>query len=87
MRDFFINSFEKLVAVLLIIMMIGVAIAGIGAMIAPAYSGGGFWRGLMILIGGGLYIVVVGGSLYLFLGIYQNTAETNRLLRKLTENK
>lgn len=85
MRDFFINSFEKLVTVLLGVMVIAVMVAGIGAMMAPAYMGGGFWRGLFILVAGALYVVIVGGMLYLFLGIYQNTVETNRLLKKIAE--
>ena len=71
MRDFFINSFEKLVSVIIILMAIMVVIGGIGAM----FSGqpGAFFAGIGILIGGALYVILMGGILYMALGIYHNT--------------
>lgn len=73
MRDFFINSFEKLVGVLVALMAIGVLIAAIGMMMNPQ---GGFLVGLMTLIGGAVYVLFMGGAMYLGLGIYQNTKRT-----------
>lgn len=79
MRDFFINSLEKLVAVIVLLMAIGVVIGAIVAMFSPM---GGFLQAIGILIAGALYTVLMGGSLYLFLGIYQNTKRTADLLER-----
>ncbi|MBF9032772.1 hypothetical protein HKCCE2091_00830 [Rhodobacterales bacterium HKCCE2091] len=78
MREFFIGALDKLVAVIIILMAIFVVIAGIGAMFAPAQPGmpPSALLGILILIGGAFYIVVIGGSLYLALGIYYNTKRT-----------
>ena len=77
MRDFFITSLEKLIAVFVVLMIIVFVVAGFSAMFSPA---GSFLRGLAILIGGGLYVILVGGMLYLFLGVYHNTKRTAELL-------
>ena len=77
MRDFFISSFEKLTHVIIGLMMLAVVIMALMTMFSPM---GGFLRGLLFLIGGGLYVVVMGGMLYLFLGIYHNTKRTAELL-------
>lgn len=77
MRDFFISSFEKLITVIVGLMILGVVIFALMTMFSPM---GGFLRGLMVLIGGGLYVIVMGGMLYLFLGIYHNTKRTAELL-------
>lgn len=39
--------------------------------------------GLGILIGGALYVVLVGGFLYMGVGIYQNTKRTAEAVEKL----
>ena len=70
MREFFINGFEKLVGVIVILTAIGVIVAAIGMMMHPQ---GGFIMGLMTLIGGAVYVLFMGGAMYLGLGIYQNT--------------
>lgn len=80
MRDFFINSLEKLISVLVILMIIGVVIAAAMALATPSYQGGGLLPGLFILLGGAIYVILMGGMLYLFLGIYQNTKKTADLL-------
>jgi len=77
MRDFFIQSLEKLISVIIVLLLLVVLIVGIGTMFS---AGGGFLRGLAVLIGGGLYVVLMGGMLYLFLGIYHNTKRTAELL-------
>lgn len=79
MRDFFINSFEKLVAVIIVLAMIAVVIGGLGAM----FSGDGFLAGLAILIGGTLYVIMLGGMLYLMLGVYHNTRRTADAVERL----
>lgn len=86
MRDFFINSFEKLVNVVVVLLAIGVVVFAAMA----AFSGGmgpggasGPLAGLGILIGGGIYVVFIGGLLYMGLGIYQNTKRTADAVEKL----
>ncbi len=73
MREFFIGALDKLVALLVILLAIGVAVGGLVTM----FSGnGGFLQGLAIWLFGGIYVLVIGGMLYLFLGIYDNTRRT-----------
>ncbi|WP_456389851.1 hypothetical protein [Profundibacter sp.] len=76
MRDFFINSLEKIVGVLIVLMSVSVVIGGLVVMFTSPYNGGGFIPGLVVLVGGGFYILVMGGFLYLGLGIYDNTKRT-----------
>ena len=75
MRDFFINSFEKLVGVIVVLLGIGVVLAaGAAAMGAGGQGGpGGILGALVVLVVGGVYVILVGGFMYLGLGIYQNT--------------
>ena len=75
MRDFFINSFEKLVGVIVILLCIGVLIGAVAALFGAGGGNGpsGILGALLILIAGGIYIIFVGGIMYLGLGIYQNT--------------
>ena len=79
MRDFFINSAERLLVWFTALALLAVAVAGIGAMLQPF---GSFWQGLAILLGGGLYVVVMAGLMFVAFGIYRNTQETNRLLAR-----
>ncbi len=86
MRDFFIRSFELIVGLLVIIMSIVVLVAGLGAMVGAgqAMGGpGGFFAGLAILVIGGLYVLFIGGAMYLGLGIYQNTRRTAEAMERL----
>jgi hypothetical protein len=87
MRDFFINSFEILVGVIIVLLALGVVIfAGF-----VAFGGGhmgsdapnGPLAALLILIVGGLYVIFVGGLMYLGLGIHQNTKRTAAAVEKL----
>jgi uncharacterized membrane protein YedE/YeeE len=75
MRDFFINAFEKLVGVIIVLLVIGVVAAAGFMAFAPATPGQptGILPGLLVLIAGLVYVVFIGGALYLGLGIYQNT--------------
>lgn len=90
MRDFFINSFEKLVSVIVILMILGVVIfsvmimfGGGGMMPAPYNAMGGFVPGLIFLVAGLVYVIFVGGFMYLGLGIYQNTKATAEAVKDI----
>ena len=58
MRDFFIGWFEKLVAVIIVLMAIGVLIGAAGAI-----SQQGILAGLAILVVGAVYVIFMGGAL------------------------
>jgi hypothetical protein len=75
MRDFFINAFEKLVGVVIVLLLIGVVIGAGAVGFAPPQPGqpSGILPALGILIFGLIYVIFIGGALYLGLGIYQNT--------------
>lgn len=84
MRDFFVNSLEKLISVIVVLLVLAV----VGAAAAAAFGGmnGGPpspAAGLAILIGGALYVIMVGGFLYMGVGIYQNTKRTAEAVEKL----
>ena len=89
MRDFFINGFEILVGIIMIVMILGViALAGTaafssGTVIQGQSLQGGPLVGLGILVGGLLYILFIGGFMYMGLGIYQNTKKTAAALERM----
>ncbi len=84
MRDFLIGALDKLIAVVVVLMALVVVIgaiammAGMGGMPGTpmAGGGGGFISGLIFLVVGLIYVVFVGGFMYLGLGIYHNTKRT-----------
>ena len=93
MRDFFIKGFEILVGVIVVLMGLGIiAVAGMVAFGGPTYGmngmqmRGGPLAGLGVLIAGALYLIFVGGIMYLGLGIYQNTRRTAEAIEKLAAN-
>ena len=77
MRDFFINGFEKPVAVLIVLLGVAVVVGAFAGL-----SQEGLVAFLAILVGGSIYVVFLGGALYLGLGIYQNTKRTAELLEQ-----
>ncbi|MEY8118781.1 hypothetical protein AB9F26_11010 [Falsihalocynthiibacter sp. BN13B15] len=81
MRDFFINSFEKLIGVLVILMALGVLVGSVVAMLNP--SQGGIFAGLFFLVFGSLYVILMGGFFYMALGIYHNTRRSAEALERL----
>ena len=87
MRDFFINAFEALVNILIVVMCLGVLLGAAAVAFGGQQLGqsgmSGPSVGLFILIGGGIYVIVVGGLMYLGLGIYQNTKKTAEMIEKL----
>lgn len=73
MRDFFINSLEKIVTVVIALMALGVLLGGLGTMFSPQ---GGFFAGMAVWLFGAVYVLVMGGILYLALGVHDNTRRT-----------
>ena len=86
MRDFFINSLEILVGVivvLLALLVLGIAAAAaLGGNMGPGAPSGPF-AAVGILIGGVIYIIFLGGFMYMGIGIYQNTRRSAEALEKL----
>ena len=93
MRDFFIKGFEILVGVIVVLMGLGIiAVAAMVSFGGQTYGmtgmpmQGGPLAGLGVLIAGALYLIFVGGIMYLGLGIYQNTRRTADAMEKLAAN-
>ena len=86
MRDLFIGLLEKVIHVIVIVAAIGIVLAAVAALFnaggAMGMPGGGILAAVGILIGGGLYLIVMAGFMYLGLGIYQNTKRTAELLEQ-----
>ena len=74
MRDFFIRSLETIINVVMVVGGLGVLIATVAVASNP--YGGGMLAALAVLVGGTLYLMLVGGIVYLGLGIYHNTRRT-----------
>lgn len=87
MRDFFIRSLERIVSVVVILLAVFVAVGGIAVMFAGPGQGGGLLPGLAIWAGGAIYVLVVGGFLYLALGIHDNTRRTAEAVERLAAGK
>lgn len=90
MRDFFIKSFEMIINVVVIIMSIGVVIAGLATMFGAGMGmggGAGFLSGLFVLVVGGVYVLFFGGLMYLGLGIYQNTRRSAEAMERMSANR
>ena len=90
MRDFFIRSLEVLISVIIVVAAIAIVIfAGLAAFGGGGVGGmggmgmGGPLAGLAILVGGGIYLILIGGFMYLGRGIYQNTTRTAEAIEKL----
>jgi hypothetical protein len=92
MRDFFIRALEAIVNVVVVIAAVVILIAAAAATFGGAGMmqgmggmpmGGGPVAGVMILIGGGIYLILVAGFLYLGLGIYQNTRRSAEALERM----
>ena len=84
MRDFFINALEKIIAVVIVLLMVGVVITAIIALFEPT---AGIFASIMILIAGGLYVILMGGMMYLGLGIYHNTLQTAKTTQALLDRQ
>lgn len=91
MRDFFINSLEKLIGVIIILMIIGIIIGFLvitfGGGYGPYGNSGGLLAGLLFLVGGAIYVILMGGFMYLGIGIYQNTLRTAKAVENLSNRQ
>lgn len=91
MRDFFIRSLEKLIGVIIVLMSIGVIIGFLGISFGggsgPYGQPGGILAGLIFLIVGGIYVILMGGFMYLGVGIYQNTLRTAKATEDLAARR
>jgi len=91
MRDFFINALERVIGVLVVLMSIGVVIAAGGAMIGGVTTvdgtvvGGGIIPGLLVLLFGSLYVILMAGFMYLGPGIYQNTRRMAETMDRMAQ--
>ena len=91
MRNFFITSLEKVVGVIVILGAIAIVVAAVavsfggrmGGEMGSQMGGGGPLMGLVVLIVGAVYLILVGGFMYLGIGIYQNTKRTAEAVEKL----
>ncbi|MEH6786136.1 MAG: hypothetical protein V7673_02330 [Paracoccus sp. (in: a-proteobacteria)] len=84
MRDFFIRSMEWIVNIFITLGAIAVVVSGLVVMFSDQ---GGFLRGLAVLFGGAIYLIVVGGIIYLGLGIYNNTRRTAEAVEALVNRQ
>ncbi|MCE6951196.1 hypothetical protein LAZ40_07415 [Cereibacter sphaeroides] len=75
MRDFLISTYDKLVMTLVILIAVGAVIGAIGMM-----SEAGVFAGLLFLLSGLLSAVIFGGSMFLLIGIYENSKRIAALL-------
>lgn len=80
MRDFFIRSFERLIGLIIILGAVAIVIAAISAATQAPSGGQAILAFLGILVFGALYLILVGGAMYLALGIYHNTLRTAEAL-------
>lgn len=71
MRDFFIEWFERLVGVIVVLMALFFVVAAFAAS-----QNGGVLAFFGVLVMGAVYVVLMGGFMYLGLGIYRNTQRT-----------
>lgn len=80
MREFFIIWMERVMNVL--IALGGLAVA-IGTIVTLFSAKGGIVAALGVLVLGSIYLVVLGGAIYLGLGIYNNTRRTAEAVEQL----
>ncbi|MEM9757038.1 MAG: hypothetical protein AAF914_13630 [Pseudomonadota bacterium] len=81
MRNFFINSMNIVVPIFVVLGVIGILVTAIGAFISGEQFAAG--AGILILIFGPLYLLLLFGLVYLQMGIQANTKRTAELLEQL----
>ncbi|MFB2531579.1 hypothetical protein ACEYYA_05350 [Paracoccus sp. p3-h83] len=72
MGDFFVNSMERLVAVIVVFALL-LVLTSIAVMFSAQ---GGFLQGLLMLVLGSLYMVLMFGMVHVVLAIRANTRRT-----------
>lgn len=80
LRDFFILWMERIINVVMVVGAVGVVIGGFVVMFSPT---GGVLQGMLTWVAGTIYLVMIGGMIYLGLGIYNNTRRTAEAVEKL----
>ncbi len=80
MREFFIIWMERVMNVLIVLGGLAVAI---GTIVTLFSAKGGIFAALGVLVLGSIYLVVLGGAIYLGLGIYNNTRRTAEAVEQL----
>ena len=84
MRDFFVESLENLIGVIVVLLGLSVLVGAAAASFGGINNGPASpLIGLAILIGGAAYVILIGGFLYMDVGIYQNTKRTASAVEKL----
>lgn len=84
MRDFFILWMERIINVVMVLGAIAVLVSGVAALFGSPYGAGqGLMAALAIWIGGAIYLILMGGVIYLGLGIYNNTRRTAEAVEEL----
>lgn len=84
MRDFFIKWFERIVNVVIILAAIGLVLGGLVAIFAsPQGILVGLLQALLLWIFGGLYLILIGGAVYIGLGVYNSTRRTAEAVERL----
>lgn len=83
MKNFFIRALERIMAVVLVLGAIGVVIGSVVVMAMPAIEGGGILGGLLLLVGGLVYVMIIGGVVFLGIGIYDNTKRSAEALERM----
>lgn len=80
MREFFIHGMEKIINAVMLLGAVAVILGGFTVMFD---ADGGFMMGIGVWLAGGLYLVLMGGAIYLGLGIYYNTKRTADAVERL----
>ena len=78
MRDFVIRSFDLLIWVLTGLMVLSATVFGFGLMMNIS-----FFMGLAAIIGGILSAIIFAGSLFLLVGIYDNSKRSAAAMERL----
>lgn len=81
MREFFILWMERIINVVIVLGAIAVVISGFVAMFSAQ---GGILQALGVWIIGTIYLILMGGMIYLGLGIYSNTRRTADAVEKMS---
>lgn len=80
MRNFFVNSFEGVIGVIVVLLGIGIVVAAFASLTQPQ---GGVLTFLAILAGGFVNLVLIAGFVYLQIGIHANTRRTAQAVEAL----
>lgn len=83
MKNFFIRALERIMAIVLVLGAIGVVLGSLAVMAMPAIEGGGILGGLLLLVGGLVYVLIIGGMVFLGIGIYDNTKRSAEALERM----